>query len=101
MKKQPVYVFAKWTVKQGQLDAVLKLLPNPIEKSRKEAGNLMYNIYQERSDSNVLFLFEGYADEDALEQHRASDYFQNVIVKQIVPLLERREVQLASEILKA
>ena len=99
MDKLPIYVFAKWQIKKEHLNAVLKLIPEVIKKSRKEKGNLIYKIHQSRSDSNTLILFEGYKDAVSLDDHRNSKHFQEVIIKQIVPLLESREIELTSEIL--
>ncbi len=96
--KQAIYTFAKWEVKEEHLQEVLKLLPELAEKSRAEQGNLFYNIHQSLSDTHTLLLSEAYADENALEEHRASEHFKNLVVKRIVPLLEKREVTLTHEI---
>ncbi|MBE9461972.1 putative quinol monooxygenase [Dyadobacter subterraneus] len=98
MKKKAVYTFAKWQVQQGQLQSVLSLLPELIEKSTSEEGNLFYKIHQSLADPNILVLYEGYSDENALETHKSSAHFQQVVIKQIVPLLEKREVEIANEI---
>lgn len=98
MTQQPVYVFAKWQAKEGQLTAVLDLLAEVAQKSTAEKGNLFYKIHQSNSDANTLILFEGYIDNDALELHRNSAHFQNLVIGQIVPKLENREVILASQL---
>ena len=98
MSQQPVYTFAKWQVKEGQLDTVLNLLATVAKKSTEEEGNLFYKIHQSNSDANTLILFEGYSDAAAVEAHRSSSYFQNLVIGQIVPLLESREVILASQL---
>ncbi|MDB5281931.1 MAG: hypothetical protein JWO06_1006, partial [Bacteroidota bacterium] len=38
-------------------------------------------------------------DEAAVAAHRASDHFQSIVLGQIVPLLENREVVLATELI--
>jgi (4S)-4-hydroxy-5-phosphonooxypentane-2,3-dione isomerase len=91
-----VHVFARWLVKQGQLGAVLELLPAVVRASLDEAGNLFYQVHQDTADLRTLILFEGYADEAALAEHRSSSHFQAIVVGQIVPLLESREVVLAT-----
>lgn len=98
MTQQPVYVFAKWQVKEGQLDTVLDLLVEMTKESIKEKGNLFYKLHQDNSDANTLVLFEGYADNTALDQHRSSAHFQNIVIGQIVPLLDSREVILTSQL---
>ena len=95
---EPIYVFAKWQVKEGALQRVLDLLPELIQHTKNEAGNVCYHIYQSHTDTHIVLLYEGYEDEAALDAHRSSNHFKEIVVKQIVPLLEKREVNLASEL---
>lgn len=92
MSQQPVYVFARWQVKEGQLDTVLNLLPEVVAKSTAEEGNLFYKVHQNNADANTLVLFEGYKNEAALNEHRNSAHFQTRVIGEIIPLLENREV---------
>src|SRR5687768_12201879 len=98
MDHTPVYLFAKWKVKEGQLNNVLPLLPELAEKSRAEEGNLFYKLHQSNSDQHTLMLYEGYADANAVEAHRNSKHFQELVLVKIVPILESREAVLASEL---
>ncbi|MBK1896831.1 putative quinol monooxygenase [Chryseobacterium paridis] len=98
MDKKAVYVYARWQVKEGQLDQVLNLMKEVAFKSSQEEGNLLYQLHQSQSDANTLILFEGYVNADAVEVHRNSEYFKNVVLEQIVPLLESREVILMDKI---
>ena len=92
MAKKPVYTFAKWRVKEGQLLAVLDLLAALTAKSTAEEGNLLYKIHQSVLDANTLILFEGYKDDSALADHRNSEHFQTLVIGKIIPLLEDREI---------
>lgn len=96
MDQKPIYIFAKWQVKQGLLDKVLRLLTEVATQTIAEKGNLFYKIHQGNADAHTLILFEAYVDDSALEAHRNSDYFQNLVIGQIVPALESREVIPAS-----
>jgi autoinducer 2-degrading protein len=98
MSQIPVYTFAKWQVKENQLETVLNLLAEVAKKSKEEEGNLFYKVHQSNSDANTLILFEGYKDQAAVEQHRNSSYFQQLVIGQIIPLLLNREVILASQV---
>jgi quinol monooxygenase YgiN len=93
-----IQVFAKWQVKEGQLNAVLELMKVVAGKSREEEGNLFYKIHQSTQDANTLLLYEGYKSDAAVELHRNSTYFQELVIGQVVPLLESREVVVAKEI---
>lgn len=94
--QNPVYVFATWNVKEGEIDTVLNLLMTVRDESIKENGNLFYKIHQSNSDSNTLILFEGYKNEAALEEHRNTSHFQELVLEQIVPLLENRAIVLTT-----
>lgn len=96
--QKPIHVFATWKVKTGQLENVLNILKTVHNESIKESGNLFYNVHQSTTDANTILLFEGYISEDALAEHRESSYFQDLVLGQIVPLLESREIVLASPI---
>ena len=92
MDTKPVYTFATWRIKQGQLTATLDLLNDLVAKSASEEGNLVYEVHQSNSDANTLILFEGYKDEPAFEAHRDSKHFQQLVVDKIIPMLESREI---------
>lgn len=98
MNNQPIYTFAKWKVKDGNLEQVVTILKEVVTKSRKEEGNLFYKIHQAVSDPLTILLWEGYTDSNAVEEHRQSEHFQNAVVKQIIPLLDSREVFQATEL---
>jgi quinol monooxygenase YgiN len=98
MSQKPIYVFARWQVKEGQLDTVLNLLPEVVTKSTAEEGNLFYTVHQSNSDVNTLVLYEGYKDEAALNEHRNSAHFQTLVIGEIIPVLEDREVILTTQL---
>lgn len=93
-----VHVFATWQVKEGQVENVLNLLKTVHDESIKEKGNLFYKIHQSNSDLNSIILFEGYVSEEAITEHRNSPHFQDLVLGQIVPLLEKREIVLAKQV---
>lgn len=96
--QQPVHVFATWKVKEGNIDEVLDILTTVQQESVKEKGNLFYKIHQGNADKNTIVLFEGYSNEEAIAEHRNSAHFQDLVVGKIIPLLEKREVILATPI---
>lgn len=96
MNQEPIIVFASWLAKEGQLDNVLTLLAGVAKESRAEEGNLFYTIHQNNADKNAIVLYEGYKDEAALAAHRNSEHFQNTVIGKIVPMLEDRQVVLAT-----
>lgn len=55
---------------------------------------------EENTDANTILLFEGYTDELAIAKHRASEHFQSRVLGEIIPLLENREVTLATQLMQ-
>ena len=98
MSKENIYTFAKWRVKEGQIETVLNLLAELTAESTAEKGNLLYKVYQSNSDDNTLILYEGYKDESALSEHRNSKHFQTLVIEKIIPLLEDREIVTTTKI---
>ncbi|TRW27146.1 antibiotic biosynthesis monooxygenase [Flavobacterium zepuense] len=93
-KQQIIHVFATWKVREGQIDKVLNLLKTVRAESIKETGNLFYKIHQSISEPNILVLAEGYTGEAAVAEHRNSSHYQELVIGEILPLLENREVVL-------
>lgn len=92
MNQNAVFVHARWRVKEGKLDAVLRLMKEASEKSSQEEGNLFYTLHQAQEDHHTIILYEGYANAEAVEIHRNSEHFKSIVLEQVVPLLEKREV---------
>jgi autoinducer 2-degrading protein len=85
-------LIVKWKIRETETQRVLGLLPQLVENTRNEKGNLLYSIYQSVDDANVLILHERYVDAEAVEVHKASVHYQEIVAGQIVPYLEVREV---------
>ena len=47
--------------------------------SRAETGNVHYDLWQDQTDPGRLVLDELYADQDAVEAHRATPHFQTYL----------------------
>lgn len=99
MASSPIHVFARWKIKKGKRQAVLNLLKEVSAQTILEKGNLFYTVHQSQTDANTLILFEGYADEAAQQAHIQSEHYKLLVVEQIVPLLEEREVTLATPLI--
>jgi len=92
-------LIVKWKIKESETARILKLLPTLVEKTKKEEGNLFYAIYQSENDANELLLHERYADADAVEAHKNSEHYQKIVVDEIIPHLEIREVTIVKRLL--
>ena len=81
----------RWTIKEGELDAVLAALGPLVAASRAEPGCLVYQAHRDPEDDNVIFLYERYADEDAYRAHAESEHFQRYAVGECFPRRESSE----------
>jgi len=99
MSQKPVHILAKWRVKDGQLEVLLSVLMEVVKRSVEEHGNLYYKVHQSNADLYTLLLYEGYANEAALAEHRNSDHFKDLVIGKIVPLLEDCEVTTSTQLM--
>jgi quinol monooxygenase YgiN len=91
---EPIVTIAWWHAREGALDKVLGLTSELRVKSLAEPGCLDYEVLASVDDHRALVLIERYRDSAALEYHRLSDHYRELVVEQIVPLLESRRVEL-------
>lgn len=91
-------LIVKWKIKESETADILNLLPELAAKTRNEKGNISYHIYQSADNANELFLHERYADADALEIHKNSEHYQQIVLGQIIPNLEIREVTMLKKL---
>lgn len=88
-----IAVAADWRAQPGQEEAVRLLLLQAAAAVREhEPGNLLYVAHQDAADPAHFLVYEQYADQGALEAHRDSAHYQEVVVGKIVPLLATRQV---------
>ena len=80
-----------YTVKEGELDAVLGAIRPLVEESRLEPGCLAYEAHRDSEDGNRFLLYEQYEDEAALQAHADSDHFKKYALGEIFPRRENVE----------
>ncbi len=91
-------VIATWKIKESEASRILKMLPELAEKTRAESGNVPYTIYQSENDLHELIIHEHYVDAAAAEAHRQSEHYQRIVVNEVIPHLEVREVVLVKKL---
>jgi quinol monooxygenase YgiN len=68
-----IAVIAKITVQDGKrADAISGLAPM-MDHVESEPGTLSYILLEDSTDANVLWMYELYSDQAALDTHGASD----------------------------
>jgi autoinducer 2-degrading protein len=90
-----IVLTAKYFAKTGNGDQVEGLLRRmaPLV-SANEPGCKLYHANRSGENPDIFLLYEHYADQAALEAHRNTPHFKEIIEGLIVPLLEKREREL-------
>ena len=50
-----------------------------VEASRKDGGNIDYDIYQSQTDPTQLMIFETWKDQPSLDVHSAAEHFTRIV----------------------
>ena len=90
----PVTVVAHWSLGVEDMDDVLALVVALRQQTLAEPGCLRYEVFRSIDRPGELLLLEGYADAGAIDSHRASAHYQQLVVQRIIPLLKDRSVEL-------
>lgn len=90
----PITVIARWQPANGFHDKLLGLLDELRPKSLAEPGCLGYEVYQSIDAPRSLLLVEQYRDEAALEAHKQSEHYRELVVGRALPLLAERRVEI-------
>ncbi|WP_431263703.1 putative quinol monooxygenase [Roseateles chitinivorans] len=90
----PIVVVARWRMAPETVQAVLPLVAALREQSLAEPGCQGYEAFQSVGVPGELLLLERYADQAAIDAHRASAHYQDLVVQRILPLLSGRQVEL-------
>lgn len=61
------------------------------EVAQHEPGCVVYHACRSKDNPDFFLLYEHYVDQDALDAHRLTPYFQEIVEGTIIPLLDRRE----------
>lgn len=74
----------------------LGLAQELVEASRKDGGNIDYDIYQSQTDPTQMIIFETWKDQPSLDTHSAAEHFTR-----LVPQLQEMAIgEMAIQILK-
>lgn len=88
----------KWVIRETETPRILSLLKELVDQTRNEKGNLSYNIYQSVNNANELILHECYVDSEAMEVHKNSEHYLEIVARQIIPHLETRELSVLKKL---
>jgi quinol monooxygenase YgiN len=89
-----VVTIARWRTTDGARSEVLSHIAALKQQSLAEPGCLGYEASQALDDPNSLILVESYRDAAALDAHRDSAHYRELVIGRILPLLVDRDVRI-------
>jgi quinol monooxygenase YgiN len=88
-----VQLIARHTINPGKIDEVLPFLPKLAAAALTEPGCLAFDVFRSLDDEHSYVLLERYASRGALDAHRETEHFKDLVLGQIVPRLSSRVLQ--------
>ncbi len=85
-----------WMANPGHENEVAEIFTNLQAASRQEPGCLMYIVHRHKDDPRHFFIYEQYRDEASLEAHRNTPHFQELAIKALANIGERKQGNLYS-----
>lgn len=86
-----IVMTVEYHVKPGEIDNVLLgLRQMDALVKQDEPGCLGYQVLRSTDVPDRLFLIETYTDMAALEAHRVTPHFKDILEARVIPLLENR-----------
>ena len=73
-------MFAKLTAESGRRDEIVAALEAAMPAVEGEAGTEVYSFHLDAADPDAVWLFELYADDDALGAHGAGEALAGLLV---------------------
>lgn len=86
-------VIARYTAAVGKEDEVADLVARLAAASRAEPDNLDFTAYRQVDDPRRFVLLERYASRDALDAHRQTPHYADLVVGELIPRLDSRVVE--------
>jgi len=71
-----VSIIAKITAQPGRRDEVAAVLSGVLTHANEEPGTLAYSLHADGADDDVLWMYELYADQQALTDHSQTETFK-------------------------
>lgn len=74
-----ILIVAKSIIKKEYIKEYKDLVKELIEKSRKEEGNISYDLHQDINNPQAFVFVEYWKDIESIEAHNNSEHFKKII----------------------
>lgn len=93
-----ITIVARNSIKQGKAEEFKNLAEQLINESRKEKGNVSYNLYQDAKEDNVFTFIEEWENEDIIKSHNSSKHFTSIVPKFADLIAKKSEINLYKKV---
>ncbi|GGI12871.1 MULTISPECIES: putative quinol monooxygenase [Gottfriedia] len=76
-----IIIHAEFHLNKTKEENFLKDISDLVKNSRKENGNISYNLYKEIEKDNIFTMVEVWEDMVAVESHNKSEHFTSFVTK--------------------
>ena len=80
-----------WQAKPGREKEAEDILAKLTVEARREPGCLMFQVHRHKEKTGLLFIYEQYKDDAALEAHRHTPHFLDYARKQLPLVADRMQ----------
>lgn len=74
-----IVVYAKSIVPEKNIDKYLEIAKKLAEETRKENGNIFYEMIQDTNNKNILAFIEKWENLEVLDKHMKTSHFTTLI----------------------
>lgn len=74
-----IKVIAKSIIKDGELEKVINLYDELVQKTRQEDGCISYELFQDINNENIVTIVEQWESEEHLEAHKKTEHFTRIV----------------------
>ena len=76
---QKLSIVAKLVVNSELKYSILESILKCAEQSKKEEGNIRYDVTEDISNPNIFIIIEEWASQEAIDFHNSSSHFKDLI----------------------
>ncbi|MFC6647109.1 putative quinol monooxygenase [Granulicella cerasi] len=85
-RQEERHILCELNAKPAHASEVKALLLQLVDPSRKQEGNLAYNVFQDRDEASRFYIVDAWASEATYQAHHSSSHVAH-IVEQMKPFL--------------
>jgi quinol monooxygenase YgiN len=97
--EKEIICVAEFKAKPGKEDRLVESIQNLIPATRREPGNIRYEMHQAIDDPRTITLIEKYASREAFDEHCSTPYLKEFLDHVVPALTEKSVVTLYKEVL--